>query len=54
MVRLTEIANPCDGISDGVIKGAVLTIELQVGLAAAVDEAVAGLNGLVCLAMSSL
>ena len=53
MVGLTEIADPGDGIGDGVIKGVVLTIELQVGLTAAVDEAVAALNGLVCLAMSS-
>ena len=53
MVGLTKQTNPFDGISYGVIKGVVLTIELQVGLTAAVDEAVAALNGLVCLAMSS-
>ena len=53
MVGLTEISDPGDGIGEGVIKRAVLSIELQVGLTAAVDEAVAALNGLVCLAMSS-
>lgn len=53
MVGLAEIADPGDGISDGVIKGAVLTVELTVGLAAAVNEAVAALDGLISLAMSS-
>jgi hypothetical protein len=28
MVRLTKESNPFDGIGDGVIKGAVLTVEL--------------------------
>jgi len=37
MVGLTKETNPFDGIGDGVIKGAVLTVELKVGLAAAVD-----------------
>ena len=30
MVRLTKESNPFDGIGDGVIEGAVLTVELKV------------------------
>ena len=53
MVGLTEETNPFDGIGDGVIEGAVVAIELAMRLAAAVDEAVAALNGLACLAAPS-
>jgi hypothetical protein len=53
MVRLAKETNPFDGIGDGVVKGAVLTIELQMRLAAAVDEAVAALNRLTCCAAPS-
>jgi hypothetical protein len=53
MVGLAKKTNPFDGISDGVIKGAVLTVELQVGLAAAVDEAVAALACVAWLVMPS-
>ncbi len=53
MVGLTETADPGDGIGDGVIKGAVLTVELKVGLAAAVDEAVAALACVAWLATPS-
>ena len=53
MVGLTQIADPGDRIGDGVIKGAILAVELPVGLAAAIDEAVAALDGLVCVATPS-
>ena len=53
MVGLAEIADPGDGISDSVINGVVLTVELTVGLAAAVEEAVAALDGLRGLAISN-
>jgi hypothetical protein len=38
MVGLAEIADPGNGIRDGFINGVVLTVELTVGLAAAVDR----------------
>jgi hypothetical protein len=53
MVRLAKESNPFDGISDGIIKGAVLTVKLKMRLAAAVDEAVAALKRLTCCAAPS-
>jgi hypothetical protein len=53
MVRLTKETNPFDGISYGVIEGAVVAIELAMRLAAAVDEAVAALKRLACCAAPS-
>jgi hypothetical protein len=53
MVGLTKKTNPFDGVGDGVIKGAVVAVELMVRLAAVVDEAVTPLNRLACCAATS-